>query len=963
MAEPRLIGRQQELDTLLRAIEDAAAARGSVVLLSGEAGLGKTLLARAALARCPHTVLSGRARPDVVTPYGPIATALRMRLRDQVGSATKPTSLSPFLSLLLPELGPAPADPGPEVLVEAIVEGLLASSDAQTTILLLEDLQWADNATLALVPLLAERLDGASMMMVLGTYRSDEVGRGHPLRRMRQELRRSRLLEEIVVSPLDRDGTAELLDAALSGRPAEALIELIHRHSQGIPLYAEELASALQESGRLVEDDAGRLMYRGDDLPVPESVRDSVLLRLDVLSEAARHTLEIASLVGVDFNLELVASLAGSETGIEELLDHRLLEESGTGMGRFRHALIREVIRNEIAWSQRRSLSSRIATWLARAGAPPEQVAEHWLTARELEPACKALLEVADRSCRLHAYQDAATAAHRALENWPDSLGEPERVDTLLRLAHCAQVGGQLGDAVRALREAASSSIVRGDPTRAAIIQRDLGTIHGLQGARSKSLEAHRQAAEGFEAIGQFADASSEWLAVAGAQTASSALESALKTLQRAEDQAQRAARQDLLVRARGTSGNVLAMLGRFEEGRDRAQKALSLALEIGESDAAAEAYRRLASVLDYSSDFAGSRDAYATAVNYCRTQGDSSNMTVCLGCMSAVVYRTGEWKRSLDIVKEIARSPDAPVGSRAIAQAITGLIQANRGELRPARRTLQAGQSLLHGHGIRIVELMCQFGLALVAEFDGDIEEAERLHQLVLDGWRDTEDHHDLVPVFLWQATFFNRLGAEGPTTQRAEVLSQLATSTGNHENLAALAHALGEVALLASDHDKAIEHFDQALQHVDQLDIPLERALTVWRSGVAHAHAGRREVAIDRLQSSYRLLRKLGARPIAERVRHDIEDLGEAVEEGRTPDRRTSAQRGGLTRRQVEIVRLLAQGFTNKEIASRLFLSSRTVDMHVSNILDRLDCAGRTEAARKAASLGLLDPDRPSN
>jgi DNA-binding NarL/FixJ family response regulator len=183
------------------------------------------------------------------------------------------------------------------------------------------------------------------------------------------------------------------------------------------------------------------------------------------------------------------------------------------------------------------------------------------------------------------------------------------------------------------------------------------------------------------------------------------------------------------------------------------------------------------------------------------------------------------------------------------------------------------------------------------------------------------------------------------------------MAAGLGNPETDAARTHALAEVALLAGDAEEAAALFERALATAEQLEIPLEAALTSWRAGVALARCGRRDAAVDRLVSAYRTTRKLGARPIAARISAELLELGERVEEGSLPDEELRAGRVGLTRRQVEIVRLVAEGLTNKEIAGKLFVSPRTVDMHVSHALDRLDCRSRTEAARKAAELGLLD------
>jgi DNA-binding NarL/FixJ family response regulator len=186
--------------------------------------------------------------------------------------------------------------------------------------------------------------------------------------------------------------------------------------------------------------------------------------------------------------------------------------------------------------------------------------------------------------------------------------------------------------------------------------------------------------------------------------------------------------------------------------------------------------------------------------------------------------------------------------------------------------------------------------------------------------------------------------------------MLAQSAAVTGNAETLAALAHALGEIALLNDEPEQAATQFMKALDFLREYELPLERAETQLRAGAALVAAGELEAGIERLTGAYHIGRKLGARPLASHAAEELARLGEQVD--RRLGRRAAAalERGGLSRRELEIVRLVAGGRTNREIAHDLFLSPRTVDMHVRNILRKLDCRSRTEATRKAAELGLL-------
>ncbi|MBZ0268576.1 LuxR C-terminal-related transcriptional regulator, partial [bacterium] len=529
-----------------------------------------------------------------------------------------------------------------------------------------------------------------------------------------------------------------------------------------------------------------------------------------------------------------------------------------------------------------------------------------------------------------------AQAAQRALELWPEGDDEPGRLAALERLADCAQWSGSFADAVAARRTLAERIGAQGDPGRHARALRALADAQGLDGSWNAAIETRTEAARRFEEAGEDAEAALEHLAIGGRLSAQNRLDRALEESRRATVLAARAGRNEIVVRAKGAEGNLLAMQGDARAGRALAQEALSLALEENLRDAASEAYRRLASVLDYGSDFAGSRDAYSTAVAYCESAGDSATARICLGCMSFIVFRTGEWKRALEVCRQVMDDPASPPGSALIALGIEGVIRAKRGEMRGAKAKLEAARERARREQAATMELVILHGLALVAEFEDDDERAASLHAQVLDGWRQTQDRHDLVPVFLWQSTFFGRRGDAPEASERAAVLGSMAAGLGNPETDAARGHALAEVALLAGDAEEAARLFERALTAAEKLEIPLEVALTSWRTGVALARCGKREAAVDRLVAAYRTTRKLGARPIAARISADLLALGERVEEGSLPDEELRSGRVGLTRRQMEIVRLVAEGLTNKEIAGKLYVSTRTVDMHVSNALD---------------------------
>lgn len=950
-----IIGRENELTELMAHFESAREGAGSVILLSGEAGVGVTALAETTLARSGFEILQGRAREEGTAAYGPLAAALRDCARNNPEVIEECGPLASHLALILPELGASPANATPETLVEAIAGALSAKARAKPTALFLDDLQWADNATLELLSILDERLR-SERIVILVAYRSDEIPRGHPMRRLRNSLRRARRLREVQLAPLDRANTRVLIAHSLGQAPSESLVQLVYNLTQGLPLYLEELCAVLKTGNRVRAGKDGLELTPGVSLPIPDTVRETVLLRVDALSEPARNLIEVASVIGTELDLEQVCRLAGSDDGIDELTNRGILAESGHGRAAFRHAFVREVVRESIAWPLRRALHRIVATELEVSDEPPEVVAEHWLAAREYAGARRALLESAERSRRLHAYRDAARSFHRALEVWPAGEDDAKRLGTLDRLAHCAQLSGQLDDAAAALVAITNHPLTEADPVRRAKTLRSLATVYQLKGAWEDTLETRREAARAFEAARQNGEAAVEWLTLAGRYTAALNYDAALETVRTAATLAEGAQRWDAMARSLGLEGNLLAMQGDVERGQKLVHKGLSLALEHTLSEAASEVYRRLGSVLEFSSDYTGARDAYFEAVDYCRAQGIAAAAQTCLGCVAYIVYRTGEWKRTLEVCREILDKEEHP-GTRAIADGVEGLVRAQRGETKQARRLLQRALEVSRRFSLTAMEMTCLYALAVVGENDADTEATRRYYTQLIDRWGTTEERHDVIPWLSWASSFFSSQGSESETTRCAEELASIASLTGNPEAVGALAHALGETAMLHGKPGEAAEQFQRAVERFEQLNVPLEQALSRQRAGVALAVAGSRTEAASHLTNAYRIVRNLGARPMAERIAADLESLGEKIEEGRHPEPTGVKTRGGLTRRQVEIARLLALGLTNKEIAGRLYLSARTVDMHVSNILDRLDCRSRTEAVRKANELGLLD------
>ena len=953
---PNIIGREDALAKLQSAFVAAKGGSGGIILISGEAGVGKTLVAEESLARSELNVFTARLTEDTSSPYAAIITLLRDRLRSETCEKIDVGPLGPYLALLLPELGSPPEETDREILIETITTALVKLARKCPSAFLLDDLQWADDATLEFLPYLADRIHQEPLAIV-GTYRHDEILCGNRLRWMKNELRRHRRLREIVLEPLSRTETAVLTEQVIGERPSPTLVQSIYENTNGLPLFVEQLSSLLISKNYLHKGTIGLELVPGKDIPIPQSVRDAILLKLESLSGLARKQLEIAAVAGTEFDLELIVAVACGETGLDELFDRNFIVETETDRGAFRHALVRAAVISDIPWSNRRSLHRAVATYLESIDSSPEVTAQHWLMANERGKARQAFVEAAEKFSRFCAYYDATKTLQLALEIWPRNEDKDKRLYTLERLAQYAQLSGQLIVSEKAWLELVESPVIQNDHERYADMQRSLAIVYSLQGKSGSALKSRETSMKVFQEAGMAVETAIEAIATVAPLVGSLQLAEAEKNIQVAVELAEKSERKDLHVRALGLKAFILAMTGDYQQALDIGQTSLAIALENNLVEAAAAAYRRMGGVLEYASNFPGAKEAYFTALDHCQRRGAEVLAHDCMGCLAYVLFRSGDWARSTSICQQIISFKDSPPLSLVKAYGTLGLIHACRGEVKQAHRLIQQSADLASRHEITMTIVLIYWGLAMIEEQkETSIHTVERYKQM-LEKWCDTEDCHDAIAPLCCASTFFASNGMESETSLCAKALSALTTDTGNPEATAGLAYALGETSLMNNNAEEAVRQFSQAFERMAKLSIPMDQAQAGFRVGVALAAEKKRDQAVRYLNNAYRLARKLGARPLAAQIANELEVLGETAEERRHQESTIQVSHSSLSRRQTEVLRLVATGLTNKEMASKLFLSPRTIEMHVAHILDRLNCRSRSEAVRKAGELGLLD------
>ncbi|HTN24530.1 MAG TPA: AAA family ATPase [Solirubrobacteraceae bacterium] len=950
-ARGELVGRDAELAQLARAVERARRGSGGLLLLAGEAGVGKTRLAEDAAAASRALVLRGTASNSATAPYGPVISALRIYLRSRPAGLDACGPLRAHLAVLLPELGAPAAASDNATIFEAIRCALEQIASAGPVLVVLDDLQWSDEATLELLAALAPALKEMAMLVV-AAYRSDGLPRDHMLRRLRNELRRGPGLDELVLAPLDLDATAVLAGQLLGSPPSAALVRALHDRTQGLAFFVEELTRALVTSGGVRSGPRGVELVGGDSVPVPDTVRDAVLMSAADLSEPARAAAETLAVAGQSFDLGLLGELV-TESAVAELLAHGLIRDEGGGRAAFRHALHWEAWYADVPWLRRRALHRQVAELLEAGGGPSMEIATQWLGARDAGRARELLVRAAREFEAVHAYRDATSAGRQALELWTSRDDEAvDRIDLLERHARCAERAGQLTEAAKAWRELSDIRSAGGDGLAYADAQRRLAGVHELKGEREPAFAARRLAVLAFAANDRPADAAIERLAMGDHRRSVAQFSDAVELARAAAHEAVAAGRLDLRARALGLEGLTRAQRGEFDEGLETVRTGLALALEHDLTLVAAELYQRLAMVLYHAADYRRAEEALDTALDLCRADSAGSTEIACVTCLVYVLRERGEWSRSAQLSRELIATDTAVW----VAEGMLGTIRAFQGKLGSARRMLTSSLNSSTPAGHYHMWFDSTAGLAYVAAAEGAHQEATEHCWALLRRWHDSEDRHFCIWGLRWGAAYFasrgDRPGAHGCT----HALTQIASTTGHPYALGALAHAIGETALLEGDADTAAGQLTRAAEIFRTLDIPFERAHVELRAGVALAAAGDLEPALERLRDAYLTARKLGARPLTAAAANEVAALGASVAQWLGGRAAADTERAGLTPRELEVLRLIAVGRTNREVAQELFLSPRTVDMHVRNMLRKLDCRSRVEAAHRGGELGLL-------
>ncbi len=1012
VSSPQFIGREAELARLDDALDRAIGGTAGTVLVGGDAGIGKSRLVAEFTAHARRKgalVLEGGCvslGDGGGLPFAPIVEALR-RLPAilakgaiaELGSIDDLRSpATAELGRLVPELGSsggleALSSDRPEWTQARIFEGLLALLQAigerVPVVLILEDLHWADGSTRDVTSFLARNARSEPLLLV-GTYRTDDLHRRHPLRAWLSEMERVPRVERLELARFGR-GEMDALVTSILDRPAAAgLLDTVERRTEGNPFFIEELLASGAE-------DAGE--------GLPQTLRDVLLTRVTSLGEGAQRILGIASVAGLTVHPDLLAAVAGIpeemlEGPLREALASQILVSDSSREGdayRFRHALLAEVVYDDLLPSERRRLHAAYAAALdarpvpagAEAASHLAALAHHATAAHEPARALRAWVGAARAAWAVYAFAELMRAYERAIDLW-DAVPADDRPDGVdaaelhYEASFAAMVSGRADRAPEFARVAVSLIDRTREPDRWAEANERLARATWVAGATTEGLsilEATATALEGSEVTPIRARIVA---ALAGALMLRGDPVQAIAAARDAVTLARLAGSPAAEAHALNTLGTSTVLIGRSDEGLRLLYEAFEQTRTLTDAhDDMGRAYANLSSALMIAGRAEESLAVATEGIAWSRSVGAAGGYgRFIAGNAIDAELHLGRWdeaERSL----EDQLDADAVGVNRMSLIGVAGSFYARRGRLHIAQRLLREGRT-------RVEPLVdAQFTAPVLAG----------LAELALTAGRPAEALQVVV-------TGLERMERLGARYYDAELLMMGARAEADLAEVARARRELAEAdqaARLAAGYAERIGRYVAETSDRDVYGGRLEKLAAItaaeakraagtadpaaWREALgtlgssghawliayaryrlAEALVGSRAPRRDAstaLSEAVGTARDLSAEPLigwiealARRARIPLATVGsEVVETEGDGAGRDGRDDLGLTAREREVLALLAEGYTNRRIAEHLFISESTAGVHVSNILGKLGVASRTEAATVAARLGLVD------
>jgi DNA-binding CsgD family transcriptional regulator/tetratricopeptide (TPR) repeat protein len=870
-----LLERETAFEQLYGLFEQVVDGHGRLAVVAGEAGIGKTALVQ-------QFCRSVRDRADVLV--------------GACDSLSTPTPLSPLLDiapLLGGKLEELLSESAP---VQRVFGALLAQlgSGPRPRVLVVEDVHWADDATLDLLRFLARRLS-ATRTLLIATYRDDEVGPRHPLRIALGDVGSAQIVR-LNLPSLSREAVARLA-AGRGLDPTE-----LHRRTGGNPFFVSQVLATAPTAG------------------VPLTVRDALLARLARLSAGARAVLEAAALCGPRVDPWLVERVAAAAPdSLDACVEAGLLLTERSQLV-FRHELLREAVFDTLPAHRQVALHRLVLAALVDSGVRDDllaRLAHHAEGAADGGTVIEYAAAAARRASQLGAHREAAAQYARALR-WADRLQPRERALLLEGRGMECYLVDQAAEAIAARREAAEIWQRLGDRDRQGDNLRWLSRTHWLAGQNAQAEETSQQALHVLED-------GSPTLALAWAlcnhaqlRFQSADYDVAIDTAERAIALGRELNAPDVLTHAGLTRGQARGV-AHGGPGRAEIESILRTSLECGAEDSAGRAFAILASTCVHRLELDRAEAYMQEGLAYVREHDLQVYRHYLLGWRTVLYLQRGQWAEALELAQSVESSGDHSVVNRINALRVIGLVRARRGEpgaWEPLDKALELANKIGELQHVASVRAARAEAAWLAHDSARTAAEARPAFDLAV---QKGNPRWAAEPAFwLWRAGELPRACPDLPPPFAREI---------------------------AGDWASAAELWRQ-------IGCPYHQARALSDSTV-----------VPSLRQALGIAEGLGARPLAAHVVGRLRELGARPASPR-PRGVTTAELVGppallsLSPRERQVVVLVAQACTNREIADSLVISERTAERHVQNVLNRLGLHSRVQVAAWAVQQGVLAP-----
>lgn len=987
-----LVGRAAETTVFTSALADADAGHGRAFFVVGESGIGKTHLMAwvADLAeQRGFNVAIGRAYPvESGVPYAVFSDALLPLLRGIEPSVLTLLTRGGMAELvqLFPALdagarsSTAPRGDPAELkarLLWNFAQFLSRFAAKRPLLIVLENLQWADSASLEMLHFVA-RQAGSDRLLLVGTHNDPEHRGNSSLRATEQSLKGLGNAQRVRLAPLSVSAITELLTKRFNAEPdrTAAFAERLHRWTAGNPFFIDETIKALVERGQLREGPGGWGGWDVDELHVPATIREAVLARLADLSVEARRLGDVAAVLGTRATHEELSAVSGLDhetliAAIDELRGANVLterEEAGDIVYDFSHPLLQETLYSELGLARTRTLHGAIAESLerlygGRAMAHAGELAFHYARGDTRRLAAKAVeyLAAAGRDATMkYASREAADYLAAAVAI-AEQDGGAAHVELETDLARVRQRLGDYTGALALWHRALEGARAAGDDRRIGSIERSIGLANYWSGQFAEALAHYESAVEAARRAGDGVLEARVLIARAsGLQAVGKSAESR-EGVERALEIATALGDTPLLARVHRALTLLSLWVGPAEKAREHGHLAIALADASGQRAAVWSAHWALAAL----AGLTGSSDEALRHIREAHRVADELRSPLFRVWTSEVEIEyaagVGDWDHAVALAERtiaMARS----LGQRTLLPRVlvwAGLLYLGRGDMERGKACVDEAWELASGgdssSAMRDVfaTLAAHTGRAAFLLTMGHYAEAilvgEHGLKIVDRSGYIVWGVHRLMPVIAEASLWANDMKRAKFLGARLRRDSKM---LGQRLGLAWADACDALVEMLHGDKEKAVSLLVGAVEALEAIPYVPHAARLRRQLARVLAETGDREGAMRELRRAHEVFAHLGAERELDATREQLRELG-----ARPPTRSVTQGVAGLTGRELEIVRLVAARRSNKEIGAALGISARTASTHLSNIFGKLGVDSRGELADLAREAGLLD------